>query len=155
MTQDQTVYVVDDEPAVARALKRLLRAIGYTTEVFGSGKEFLDAYKPCSGGCLVADFSMPEMGGLDLQKRLADLGHRIPIVFVTGLDDISDSERTMMMEGAVDILKKPVMPAELLAAIDEALARDREYRRGQFDGKLVNEKKAALFDVENRDEVIP
>jgi FixJ family two-component response regulator len=129
MTQDQTVYVVDDEPAVARALGRLLRAIGYTTELFGSAREFLDAYKPARGGCLVADFSMPEIGGLELQKRLADLGHRIPIVFVTGLDDIKDSELAMMREGAVDILSKPVNPAELLAAIDEALARDRKSRR--------------------------
>jgi FixJ family two-component response regulator len=129
MTQDQTVYVVDDEPAVGRALGRLLRAIGYTAEVFGSAEEFLNVYKPARGGCLVADFSMPEISGLELQKRLADLGHRIPIVFVTGLDDITDSEREMMMDGAVGILKKPVNPADLLAAIDEALARDRKSRR--------------------------
>ncbi len=128
MNQAQTVYIVDDEPAVARALARLLRASGYTTEVFGSAQEFMDGYQPGSAGCLVADFSMPEICGLDLQKRLAELGHRLPIVFVTGLDDLTDTERAMMMNGAVGILMKPVNPTVLLGAIEEALARDREIR---------------------------
>jgi FixJ family two-component response regulator len=130
MNQQQTVYVVDDEPAVAKALARLLKASGYTTEVFGSAMEFMDRYKPGSAGCLVADFSMPEICGQDLQKRLANLGHRMPIVFVTGIDDLTEeTERAMLMDGAVGILKKPVNPTVLLGKIEEALARDREVRR--------------------------
>ena len=58
---DQTVYVVDDEPAVAKALARLLKASGYTTEVFNSAVEFMERYKPDNAGCLVADFSMPDI----------------------------------------------------------------------------------------------
>ena len=132
MNQEQTVFVVDDEPAVARALARLLKASGYTTEVFGSAMEFINGYKPGSAGCLVADFSMPEICGLELQRRLADLGHRMPIVFVTGLDDLTmEMEQGMIMDGAVGILKKPVDPAVLLGAIEEALARDRAIRKAE------------------------
>jgi FixJ family two-component response regulator len=128
MNQEQTVFIVDDEPAVARALARLLRASGYTTQVFGSAREFMDGYKPESAGCLVADFSMPGINGLDLKQWLADSDHRVPIIFVTGFDDLTDEERSIM-EGAVDILRKPVNPTLLLAAIDQALARDREVRK--------------------------
>jgi len=130
MDQVQTVYVVDDEPAVTKALARLLKASGYNSEVFHSALEFMNCYKPGSAGCLVADFSMPEICGLDLQRKMASLGHRMPIVFVTGLDDLTaETERAMIMDGAVGILKKPVNPAVLLGAIEEALARDREVRR--------------------------
>ncbi len=123
------MFVVDDEPAVTKSLARLLRASGYTTEVFHSATEFMNRYQPDCAGCLVADFSMPEICGLDLQRWLADLGHRMPIVFVTGLDDLTiETERAMMMDGAVGIFQKPVDPAVLLGAIEEALARDRAIR---------------------------
>ena len=133
MSTEQTIFIVDDEPAVAKAVSRLLRASGYTTLVFGSAQEFMDSYEPGTSGCLVADFSMPEICGQDLQKRLADLGHRMPIVFVTGIDDLTlETERAMIMDGAVGILKKPVNPAVLLGAIEEALARDREVRGAEI-----------------------
>jgi FixJ family two-component response regulator len=127
MNQKKTVYVVDDEPVVARALARLLRASGYTAEVFGSAREFMDSHKPGSGGCLVADLSMPGINGLDLKQWLDASGDPIPMIFVTGFDDLTDEERTIL-HGAVDLLKKPVNPAVLLATIQKALSHQRESR---------------------------
>ncbi|HLX68261.1 MAG TPA: response regulator [Verrucomicrobiae bacterium] len=126
MSVAQTVFIVDDEPAVGKAVSRLLRACGYTAQVFGSAQEFMDSYKPGTSGCLVADFSMPGMNGLELQRWLADSGLSLPILFVTGLDDIPEAVRTMMMEGALDILTKPVNPGELLEAVQKALALNQE-----------------------------
>src|SRR5579871_3297143 len=103
MSAEQTVFIVDDDPAVAKAVSRLLRASGYTAEVFGSAQEFMDFYKPGTSGCLMADFSMPGINGLELQRWLAESGSSLPVLFVTGLDDIPENVRAMMMEGAVDI----------------------------------------------------
>jgi len=128
MNEKQTVFIVDDEPVVARALARLLRASGYTTEVFGSAQELMDGYKPGSGGCLVADLSMPGTNGLDLKRWLDASGHSMPVIFVTGYDDLTDEERAIL-QGAVEIFKKPVNPDALLAVIEKALARDRESRK--------------------------
>jgi FixJ family two-component response regulator len=125
MSAHQTVFVVDDEPAVARAVSRLLRASGYTARAFGSAQEFMDHYKPGAAGCLVADFSMPGLNGLELQQWLADSGLSLPVLFMTGLDDIPESVRAMMMEGAVDILTKPVNPGALLGGVQKALARNQ------------------------------
>ena len=125
MNEKQTVFVVDDEPAVARAVSRLLRASGYATQVFGSAQEFMECYKPGTRGCLVADFSMPGLSGLDLQQWLADSGTPLPVVFMTGRDDIREAVGSMMQK-PVDILTKPVNAGVLLGIIEEALARNRE-----------------------------
>lgn len=130
MSARQTVFVVDDEPAVAKAVSRLLRASGYTARVFGSAQEFMDDYKPGTGGCLVADFSMPGLNGLELQQWLADSGLSLPVLFMTGLDDIPEAVRATMMEGAVDILTKPVHPGVLLGGVQKALARNQDAAKG-------------------------
>jgi FixJ family two-component response regulator len=126
MNAEQTVFVVDDDPAVGKALSRLLRASGYTARVFGSAQEFMNEYQPGAAGCLVADFSMPGINGLELQQWLAHSGLALPVLFVTGLDDIPDAVRASMTDGVVDILTKPVNPNELLEAIQKALALNQE-----------------------------
>jgi FixJ family two-component response regulator len=126
MSAEQTVFVVDDDLAVGKAVSRLLRASGYKARVFGSAQEFMNDYQPGTAGCLVADFSMPGINGLELQQWLADSGLSLPVLFVTGLDDIPDSVRAMMTEGVVDILTKPVNPQELLEAVQKALALNQE-----------------------------
>ena len=127
MNRQQTVFLVDDEPAVRRALSRLLRAEGYTTEVFGSGREFMDNYNPSVAGCLVLDLTMPEVTGLDVQQWLASSGTALPIIFLTGQDDLPQKVQAMM-QGAVDVLMKPVNASALVKGIEEALARDRGIR---------------------------
>lgn len=126
MSAKHTVFIVDDEPAVTKAVSRLLRANGYSAQVFGSAQEFMDSYKPGATGCLMADFSMPGINGLELQRWLANSGLSLPVLFVTGLDDIPETVRAMMLEGAVGILTKPVNPGELLEGVKKALARNLE-----------------------------
>jgi len=119
---EKTVFIVDDDPAVATALSRLLTASGYTTSVFNSAREFMHQYKPGRGACLLADFSMPDMTGLDLQRWLSTLGVPMPVIFLTALDDIPDHIRVAMHAVAVDVLTKPVRATTLIAAIEKALA---------------------------------
>lgn len=126
MSREQTVFVVDDDVAVARAVSRFLKAHGYPIKVFNSAQEFMDFYKPELGGCLVLDLSMPRINGLELQSWMVSKGHLLPILFLTGSDDIPENKRAMMLAGAVDILKKPVEGSALIKAVEEALARDRK-----------------------------
>ncbi len=126
MNSERTVFVVDDDPSVGKAVSRLLRAHGYTTQVFASAQEFMNHYQPGSRGCLLVDFSMPEITGLELQQSLQALGVPLSIVFLTGLEEIPEEERTMMLNGAVGILAKPVNTSALLSCVEEALARSCE-----------------------------
>jgi FixJ family two-component response regulator len=122
---DGLIFVVDDDDAVRRALSRLLASAGYRSESFASPIEFM-ARPPYDGGpsCLVLDLQMPGMTGLELQLRLREAGHLVPIVFITGHGDIPTSVQAMR-RGAVDFLSKPFTDEQLLAAIDTALERDR------------------------------
>ncbi len=117
-----TVFLVDDEPEMLKALGRLLRAKGFTVREFVSARAFAEAYRPAIPGCLVLDVAMPEMNGLELQERLARHGVPLPIVFLTGHGDIPMSVRAIKA-GAVDFLTKPVDHADLVRAVRTALER--------------------------------
>lgn len=121
MNEKRTVFLVDDEPAVLRALSRLLRAEGYRTQMFNSGREFIDKYKPGATGCLVLDVSMPGMTGLDLQEWLRGSGISLPVIFLTAQSDVRDRVQALM-GGAVDVLMKPVMANVLVRSIQGAFA---------------------------------
>ena len=125
---DPTVFVVDDEAGVRTSLTRLFRSVGWATEDFASPAEFLSAFDPEASGCVVLDFAMPGIDGVELQGILADRGSVLPIVFLTGQAQVSDTV-TALKQGALDFLTKPVEPEVLLAAVDAALARDAEARR--------------------------
>ncbi len=127
MTAEPTVYIVDDDPSVRRALQRLASSVGYEARIFGSAREFLDGYDSSFPGCLVLDVRMPGLSGLDLQNELALRGIMIPIVFVTGHGDVPMSVRAMKA-GAVDFIPKPFNDQVLLDAIRQAMVRDREIR---------------------------
>ena len=90
-----TVFVVDDDPSVLKGLSRLLRSVGWQAATYGSPEEFLRQYDPAAPGCLVLDVAMPGVDGLELQRRLADAGCPLPIVFITGHGDIPTSVRAM------------------------------------------------------------
>jgi FixJ family two-component response regulator len=123
MTTPGKVYVVDDEPEVRKGLERLLRAAGMQVHVFPSARDFLMATAEGSSGCVVLDYQMPGITGLELQDALAARGCHWQIVFLTGHADIPKSVQAMK-GGAVDFLVKPASREQLLAAIDKALARD-------------------------------
>jgi FixJ family two-component response regulator len=125
-----TVFLVDDDASIRTALKRALTAEGFTVNVFESADAFLAGHDPASAGCLVADVAMPGMNGLELQSVLAARGCSRPIIFVTARGSIPMSVQAMRA-GAVTFLSKPVRLAELVAAIREALERDRRDREEQ------------------------
>ena len=125
MTDNLTVFIVDDDPAVRDALGLLLGIHDYRLAVFADADSFLKAFKPHWHGCLLLDIRMPGMDGLTLQKRLLELGSDLPVVFLTGHGDV-DSAREAFRALAVDFLEKPLDESRLLAAISEAFARQRK-----------------------------
>lgn len=122
-----TVFLVDDEAAVRKAVGRLLRAEGFHVSAFGSAEEFLAAHDPAAPGCLLLDMSMPGIGGLGLQKALEGSGGARPVVFLTGHADVPMCVQAMK-HGAADFLTKPVDDVKLIAAVRSALEMDREIR---------------------------
>ena len=140
---DFTVFIVDDDPGVLRALARLLAAAGYRTRTFASPETFLAQHDPAEPGCAVLDFAMPEVDGLALQQLLFDSGIERPIVFVTGRGDIPTSVRAMRA-GAVDFLTKPVSADDLLAAVARARALDAQTRAARNETASVEAKIARL-----------
>jgi FixJ family two-component response regulator len=118
-----TVFLVDDDDAVRRALTRLIKSAGYQVQSFASAREFLDGHpQPAGPACLVLDVRMTGLNGLDLQNELQAMNANLPIVFITGHGDIPMSVKAMKA-GAVDFLRKPVKDVQLLGAIEQALAR--------------------------------
>ena len=131
---DPSVFLVDDDASVRRALTRLLKTAGYQVQTFASAREFLDR-KPDADGpaCLALDVRMPGLSGMELQRELQNTNCNLPIIFITGHGDIPMSVRAMKA-GAVDFLPKPVQAKDLLGAIEQALARavhDRAERNGR------------------------
>lgn len=125
MTDNLTVFIVDDDPSVRDALGLLLGIHDYRLAVFADADSFLKAFKPHWHGCLLLDIRMPGMDGLTLQKRLLELGSDLPVVIMTGHGDV-DSAREAFRALAVDFLEKPLDESRLLAAISEAFARQRK-----------------------------
>lgn len=120
-----TVFVVDDDPSVRKSLERLLRLSGFHVQTFASAEEFL-ACRPCQKpkepACLVLDVRMPGISGINLQQELVKAGTLLPVVFITGHGDIPMTVQAMKNE-AVDFLPKPFAEEELLAAVEQALAK--------------------------------
>jgi FixJ family two-component response regulator len=115
-----TVYLLDDEPEMVKALTRLLRAKRFKVRGFTSARQFLEAFQPGGKACLVLDVAMPELDGLELQRWLTHQGILIPIIFLTGHGDIPMSVRAIK-GGATDFLTKPVDEAALVRALRAAL----------------------------------
>jgi len=119
-----TIFIVDDDPSIRLALENLLSSIGQRVETYAAAHDFLRDCPRNPSGCLVLDVQMPGLSGLDLQSELSRAGIHLPIIFITGHGDIPTTVRAMKA-GAVEFLTKPVSDSELLAAIDQALERDR------------------------------
>jgi FixJ family two-component response regulator len=139
----ERVYLVDDEPAVVKALSRLLRSAGLEAVPFGSAEEFLAGVDPEPEGCVVLDVSMPGLDGLALQEALAARGIELPTLFLTGHGDIPRSVRAMK-GGAVDFLTKPVDDGAFLRAVREALERGRAGRAGREETAGLRKRLATL-----------
>jgi FixJ family two-component response regulator len=137
-TASDIVYLLDDEPEMVKALARLLRARKFEVRGFTSVRAFLDAYRPEENACLVLDVAMPELDGLELQRRLSSGGILIPTIFLTGHGDIPMSVRAMKA-GAVDFLAKPVDASALVESVRTALQIAQARRQTIIEtAELVN-----------------
>ena len=125
---DALVFVVDDDAGMRTATQRLLRSVGLHSEAFATPQDFLQSKLPDRPSVLVLDVRLPGMSGLDLQRKLTEVGTKIPVIFITGHGDIPMSVRAMK-SGAVEFLTKPFRDQDLLDAIQEALQRERETRQ--------------------------
>jgi FixJ family two-component response regulator len=121
------VFVVDDDADVRASIQGLLKAAGIKSESFQTAEEFLRNEEPDGPSCLVLDVSLPGASGLELQRKLANAGMRIPIIFITGHGDIPMTVRAIK-SGAVEFLTKPFVDQDLLNAIQQAFDRDRATR---------------------------
>jgi FixJ family two-component response regulator len=118
-TGDKAVYIVDDDEAVRKALKRSLDQRGYRVKTYGSAEEFLNSYEHTAPGCLLLDVRMPGINGLEMQEILTERKIPLPIIFITGHGDIPMSVRAMK-GGAVDFLEKPYPVEFLIERVENA-----------------------------------
>ena len=133
-----TVFVIDDDALVRAAIQGMLKSVGLRSEAFATPQEFLRTNRSDEPSCLILDVRLPGINGLDFQRKLADTGIQIPIIFITGHGDIPMSVKAMK-SGAVEFLTKPFRDQDLLDAIYQALDRDRVARQQQSE--LTNLRK--------------
>ncbi len=146
MTENSTVFVVDDDPGALESLRWMLEQADFRVRAFPSSREFLDSYRPHETGCLVLDVRMPEMDGLALQKALRERKIRLPIIFMTAYGDVPTCARAFR-GGAIDFLEKPVNDKVLLEHIERLIAQE-EQRRGNSGSKSFGDRLKLLTPTE-------
>ncbi|MFC1825097.1 response regulator transcription factor [Thermodesulfobacteriota bacterium] len=125
MSNNSTVFVVDDDPSVLKSLDRLIRSAGLAVETFATAHEFLERHSPGGPSCLVLDVKIPGINGLELQEKILSQEYAMPIIFITGHGDIPMTVKAIK-KGAIDFLSKPFDDKDLLDAVHEALQMDSE-----------------------------
>jgi RNA polymerase sigma factor (sigma-70 family) len=140
MTNDPTVFIVDDDEGVRSALALLMESIGMPVETFESAQTFLDQFDPLRSGCLILDVRMKGMSGLDLQERLTNEAIYPPVIIITGHGDVPMAVRAVKV-GAVDFIEKPFNDQVLLDSIHRAIEQDAQRRgkamqRAEIEGRL-------------------
>ena len=153
-----TVHVIDDDPSWRKSAERLLSAHGYRTIAHDSAAEFLAVADLAGPGCIVLDVRMPDVSGLQLQDRLAQMHDALPIVFVSAFGDVPATVQAIK-SGAEDFLVKTALPDVFLGAIERAIARDRESRLrrasenealARYDALTTREKEVFALVVEGK-----
>ncbi len=124
---EPTVFIVDDDLAVARSLRWLIESVQLKVETFASAQAFLDGYDAAKPGCLVLDVRMPGLSGIELQERLTAQRIRVPIIFFTGHGDVQMAVRAVQA-GAFDFIEKPFNDQDLLDRMQRAISFDAERR---------------------------
>lgn len=147
MNPSPSVYIVDDDSGMRKSLEFVMQAANLPARFFASAAEFLAAYRPEEGGCLILDLRMPEMTGMELLEHLRQKKVILPIIVVTGHADVPAAVNSMKL-GVVDFLEKPVDPQTLVARVHEALRLDTEHRRQQADQAGMQQRLAGLTNRE-------
>jgi FixJ family two-component response regulator len=143
------IAIVDDDSSAREGLESLIQSAGWRAETFASAQDFLDRPGAEAPSCLVLDLQLPGLSGLDLQKRMAEVGLEIPIVFLTGHGNIPASVKAMKA-GAVEFLTKPFDEEELLQAIQEAIQRDRRTRQRHAELRELRDRYESLTTREQQ-----
>ncbi len=138
-----TVFVVDDDVSVRTSLELLIESAGWQPATFASAQEFLRHPRPVSASCLVLDVSLPDLNGLELQKRVAPDRIDMPIIFISGYGDVPVTVRAMKA-GAVEFLTKPFKDDVLLDAIRGAIERSLTALRGEAEAQELRSRFASL-----------
>jgi FixJ family two-component response regulator len=143
------VFVVDDDVSVRESLELLFRCEGWRAETFASAQEFLDRPRTLGPGCLVLDYSLPDLNGLELQKRVAIERPDMPVIFITGHSDVPVTVQAMKA-GALEFLTKPFSDDVLLNAIRDGLDRSRAALRREADMQPLRDRYATLSGRERQ-----
>jgi len=144
-----TIFIVDDDPDVCRALARLLRSAGYLTRVFRSSLEFLAGHDPEPPGCIILDMTMPQYDGLEVQAMLHSAGCLHPIIFLTANGNIPRTVAAIRA-GAVNFLTKPFEEKLLFEAVEEALRINAAQRQSSMLCRAITERLATLTPRERQ-----
>lgn len=145
----QTAFIVEDDPAIGEALCDLFDSAGVAARYFGSAEEFTEAWNPAMPGCLVLDVRLPGMSGMELQAQLVESGIEIPIILMTAHGDIP-MVRKALKAGAVEFLTKPFQDEELLQAVEQAFALDRERRKKSRIAASIRARVQSLSERERQ-----
>ena len=149
MQPDAIIYVIDDDEAVRQSLEFLLKTAGLTVRGFDNAKSFLDLLPQIRSGCIITDVRMPGITGIDLLRRVKELGVDIPVIVITGHGDISLAVEAMKI-GAVDFLEKPFDDDALLAAVRSSLTRNADTAQRNAELSQINDRLAALSNRERQ-----
>ena len=142
-TDTPVVFVVDDDISVRESLELLIRKEGWRAKTFISAEEFLDCPRALVPNCLILDVSLPDLNGLELQKRVATDRTEMPIIFITGHADVPKSVQAMK-RGAIEFLAKPFNDEVLLTAVRQALDRSRFALAHEADMQELRNRYATL-----------
>ena len=147
MQPDPIIYVIDDDDAARHSLEFLLKTAGLTVRSFDGAQAFLDVLPKIKSGCIVTDVRMPEITGIDLLRKVKELGVDLPVIVITGHGDISLAVEAMKI-GALDFLEKPFDDEVLLASVRSALNQLNQDQKRQAERNEIERRLAALSNRE-------
>ena len=147
MDENDTVFLIDDDPGIRDSLSLLLSLKGVRTQPFANAESFIETYRPEWTGCVLTDLRMPGMTGLELQSMLRERGVQVPVVVLTAHGDVATA-RTPLKSGAFDFLEKPVDDTMLLDVLRNALRADRERRLAATTRSATDQRLERLTERE-------
>lgn len=143
-----TVFLVDDNPSVLRALTRLLASEGFVARPFANARSFLEHHDPKLTGCIILDVAMPGLNGLDVQDQLRASDTSQPVIFISGESDIPTSV-SAMKRGAIDFLTKPIDDTVLLSTVRNAIERSQDSWKSGRERASIKDRFGKLSAREN------
>jgi two-component system response regulator FixJ len=149
MQPDAIIYVIDDDEAVRQSLEFLLKTAGLTVRGFDNAKAFIEVLPQIRSGCIITDVRMPGITGIDLLRKIKELGIEVPVIVITGHGDISLAVEAMKI-GAVDFLEKPFDDDTLLASVRGSLSRSADRVQRNAELSQINDRLAALSNRERQ-----